>query len=64
MKFAKGDMICREDLGYPEGALVCDGYDNDGRLLARPLGGGFQVTVPSHEERRFRLVAEEERIVA
>jgi hypothetical protein len=45
MKFGKGEVICREDLGYPEGALVCDGYDAAGGLLAHPLGGGFQLTV-------------------
>jgi hypothetical protein len=43
MKFSKGKIICREDLGYPEGALVCDGYDDAGRLLAQlldePAGG-------------------------
>jgi len=30
MKFTKGESICREDLAYPEGALVCDGYDHAG----------------------------------
>ena len=61
MKFSKGEVICREDLGYPEGALVCDGYDAGGDLLAHPLGGGFQLTVPAGEEGRFRAVAEVER---
>ena len=61
MKFSKGEIICREDLGYPEGALVCDGYDDAGRLLAHPLGGGFQVTVPAQDGPRFRVVAEGER---
>ena len=57
MKFSKGEIICREDLAYPEGALVCDGYDAAGRLLAHPLGGGFQLTVPAQDEPRFRVVA-------
>jgi hypothetical protein len=61
MRFNKGEIICREDLGYPEGALVCDGYDAASGLLAHPLGGGFQLTIPAHEERRFRAVAESER---
>ncbi len=61
MKFSKGEVICREHLGYPEGALVCDGYDDAGRLLAHPLGGGFQLTVPAGDEPRFRVVAEEEK---
>ena len=61
MKFSKGEVICRQDLGYPDGALVCDGYDEAGRLLAHPLGGGFQLTVPAQDEPRFRLVADVER---
>jgi hypothetical protein len=61
MKFTKGEIICREDLGYPEGGLVCDGYDDGGRLLAHPLGGGFQLKIPTHEEQQFRAVAEEEK---
>lgn len=64
MKFSKDDIICREDLGFPEGALVCDGYDTAGALLAHPLGGGFQMTIPAHDERRFRVVAEEEKQAA
>jgi hypothetical protein len=59
MKFNKGEVICREDATYPEGALLCDGYDGGGRLLAHPLEGGFQVTVPAQDEPRFRLVADE-----
>jgi hypothetical protein len=61
MKFSKGEIIRRDDLAYPEGALVCDGYDDAGRLLAHPLGGGFQLTVPAQDEPRFRVVAEGER---
>lgn len=64
MKFSKGDIICRNDLGYPEGALVCEGYDQAGRLLAHQLGGGFELAVPAHEAQRFRLVAEEEKAAA
>jgi hypothetical protein len=61
MKFSKGEIIRREDLAYPEGALVCDGYDDAGLLLAHPLGGGFQLTVPAQDEPRFRIVAEGEK---
>src|ERR1035438_3193622 len=61
MKFSKSEVICREDLAYPEGALVCDGYDDAGRLVAHPLGGGFQLTVPAQDEPRFRVVAEGEK---
>ncbi len=58
MNFSKGETICREDLGYPEGALVCDGYDVSGGLLAHPMGGGFQLTIPEREVRRFRVVTD------
>ena len=51
-------------MAYPEGALVCDGYDDGGRLLAHPLGGGFQVTVPTQDEPRFHVVADAERATA
>jgi hypothetical protein len=61
MKFSKGEIICRDDLAYPEGALVCDGYDGAGRLLAHALGGGFQLTVPAQDEPRFRAVPDGER---
>jgi len=61
MKFNKGEIIRREDLAYPEGALVCAGYDDAGRLLAHPLGGGFQLAVPAQDEPRFRVVAEGEK---
>jgi len=64
MKFSKGEIICREDLAYPAGALVSDGYDDAGRLLAHPLGGGLQLAVPPRDEPRFRLVAEAERSAA
>ncbi len=28
MEFSKGEIICRGDLASPEGALMCDGYDD------------------------------------
>jgi hypothetical protein len=61
MRFSKGEIICREDLGYPEGALVSDGYDDAGRLIAHPLGGGFQMTVPAEDEPRFRMITDSEK---
>jgi len=64
MKFSKGEIIRREDLAYPEGALVCAGYDDAGRLLAHPLGGGFQLTIPAQDEPRFRVVAKGEKCAA
>ena len=64
MKFNKNDVICRDDCAYPEGALVCAGYDEAGRLLAHALGGGLQLVVPTRDEPRFRVVAEGERSAA
>ena len=64
MRFNKGDIICREGLGYLEGALVCDRYGAAGGLVAHRLRGGFLLTVPAAEERRLRVVAEEERDAA
>jgi hypothetical protein len=61
MRFSKGEIICREDLGYPEGALVSDGYDDAGRLMAHRLGGGFQLTVPAQDEPRFRVITDSEK---
>ena len=52
----QGRNHLREDLDYPDGALVRDGYNDAGQLLAHPLGGGFQLTVPAKEEQRFRVV--------
>jgi len=56
MKSSKEDIICRKNLDYPEGALLGDGYDDAGQLLAHPLGGGFQLTVPAEEACQFRVV--------
>lgn len=30
MSFRKGEILCREDMAYPEGALAFDGYDEAG----------------------------------
>ena len=61
MQFNKNDVICREDLGLPEGALVCDRYNAAGGLLAHRLGGGFQLTIPAADLARFRLIPEGEK---
>ena len=58
MSFTRGEIVCREDLSYPERALVCDGCDGSGRVLAHPMGGGFQITIPAREVGRFHAVTE------
>jgi hypothetical protein len=62
-KFEPNQVIIREDLDYPQGALVVHGYAEDGSLMAFPEGGGFQYLIPSEEIPRFHLVPEEEKNV-
>jgi len=62
MKFSRGDIICCDDQEYPEGALVCDGYDEAGRLLAHPVPGGFQVRLDPEHAGRFKVVADGEQL--
>lgn len=55
MSFENGDIIVRAGFRYPEGALVVDGYNSDGVLLAHPMGGGLQLMIPAAEIPRFRI---------
>lgn len=61
MSFQKNDIIVRDDGKYPEGALIVDGYDASGALLAHPLGGGFQLIIPAADHPRFDTVPGMER---
>ena len=61
MSFLKSEIIVRDDHCYPEGALVVDGVDAAGNLLAHPLGGGLQLIIPTHEHSRFSKVSEDEK---
>ena len=47
MSFHQGDIIVRDDTTYPEGALIVDGFDKEGNLLAHPMGGGLQFIIPA-----------------
>ena len=60
MKYDKGDVIVPRDGQFPDGALVVVGYDDGGRLLAHPFGGGFERALPAADQ-RFRLADEDER---
>jgi len=60
--FMQGEIIVRNDLKYPGGALVVDGVDDQGCLLAHPLGGGLQFSVPPREVGRFESVDPAEQI--
>jgi hypothetical protein len=61
MKFSMGDILVPKAKQFPEGALVVDGHDDVGRLLAHPLGGGFQLTLKAGTEARFRVADGSER---
>lgn len=40
--------------------MVVEGYDSDGALLAYPLGGGFQRSVPVSAQANLRAIPQEE----
>jgi hypothetical protein len=60
--FTEGEIIVRNDLKYPDGAVVVDGMDERGHLLVHPLGGGLQFSVPPREVGRFESVDPAEQI--
>jgi hypothetical protein len=60
--FSQGEVIVRDDLKFPDGALVVDGLDSRGCLLVHPLGGGFQLAVPPEDIDRFQRVDAEETV--
>jgi hypothetical protein len=61
MPFKKGDIIIKAEAVYPHGALVVDGYDYQGQLLAYPEGGGFQYAFKAGADRQLRHVTPDER---
>ena len=61
MKFQKGEILVPGDSHYPDSAIVVDGYNDLGHLLAHPLGGGFQHVYPPHPEKNFRIADAQER---
>lgn len=60
MRFTKGNTIIPAEKPYPEGAMIVDGYESDGTLLAHPLGGGLQYRFKPEAERKFRIVEKNE----
>jgi hypothetical protein len=60
MKFAKSDIIIRRSLRYPNGALEVDGYNEEGKLLAHPIGGGFQYAIALENQADLRKVLQTE----
>jgi hypothetical protein len=62
MEFQNGDVIIRDNHSYPEGALVVEDTTAAGDLIAYPLGGGFQLTIPARQTVRFSLVPNAEKV--
>lgn len=60
MQFNRNEIIVPHSSRYPNGALVVDGYDGAGRLLAHPVGGGFQFVIGTDNQAQLRRVAAEE----
>jgi hypothetical protein len=58
--FKNGDVVIKARSVYPNGALVVDGRDPNGRLLAHPLGGGPQYAISTRSEAELRIVTVEE----
>jgi len=60
MKFRKDEIIIPIGDVYPANILVVVGYENDGILLAHPVGGGLQYRLTSADSLGFRAVSKEE----
>ncbi len=60
MEFKPGELIVRDDTRHPKGTLVVDRHEKNGDLLAYPLGGGFELTIPASDVRRFSVVTKDE----
>lgn len=59
--FRKGDIVIKARSVFPNGALIVDGRDSKGRLLAHPVGGGPQYAIRARAEAGLRIVSEGER---
>jgi hypothetical protein len=61
MKFSRGDTLVPKGKQFPDGAVMADGYDEAERLMAHPMGGGFQQYFPEASASGFRPMDEAER---
>lgn len=59
--FSKDEVVMPKGSDYPNGALVVDGYDQEGNLLAHPLGGGPQYKIGPAKQTGLRIVLHQER---
>lgn len=62
--FNKGEVVMPKGSDYPSGALEVDGYDQQGNLLAHPLGGGPQYKIDPAGQISFRIVMPQEKKAA
>ena len=62
MKYSNGEILVPNEKQFPENAFVVDGYDERGRLVMHPLGGGLEAHVDAAGASVFRVVNEEERV--
>lgn len=60
LTFSKGDILIPFNKVYPDGAILCDGYESDGTLLGHPVGGGLQYRLKAGSEGMFRAVGQSE----
>jgi len=61
MKYSKGDILVPKGKQYPDCAIVVDGYDEQGRLVIHPMGGGLETHLTVVGASVLRLVSEAER---
>lgn len=62
--FNKGEVVMSKGSDYPNGALVVDGYDQEGYLLAHPVGGGLQYKIGPAGQTTLRIVMHQEKKAA
>ncbi len=60
--FKQGEIILQDGGKHPDESLAVDGFDGEGNLLAHPLGGGFQISIPADSVPRFSAVQVEEAV--
>lgn len=64
MKYSKGDVLVPKAKDFPDGAIVVDGYDKKGLLMAHLLQGEAGLRLSALSASVFRLVDEGERVGA
>src|SRR4051812_22468189 len=60
IRFPRHSIVVPTGQQFPDGALVVDGYDAAGCLLAHPEGGGFRYVIRPELAAKLRLVTDAE----